>query len=97
MQPSYSPSGNQSPVLSKRKRADLASRGILFLVAVGAALVLAFGTDLGDAINDLQAGGSGGLYSPKLTMLILMLICAVPATLIYFMVKVLLINRLPDN
>jgi hypothetical protein len=90
------PHGAQAP-LPLRKRIDLAVRASLFLLTIILALIVGFATDLGHEIDMIQAGGPGGLYSPKLTMLILIVICAIPCTLLYVPLRFLLINRLPDR
>jgi hypothetical protein len=80
-----------------RRHIDITARGFLFLVTVAIALILGFATDLGHQIDLWQAGGPGGLYSPKLTFMVLLLISAAPTVLIYFVLKFLVIKRLPDR
>ena len=72
------------PQLPMRKRIDLAARGLLFFVTLGLAFVLALATPPGHAIDMLQGGGPGGMYSPKLTFLVVLIIAAVPMVIVYF-------------
>jgi hypothetical protein len=95
LQPPYGQPHQQ--VLSIRRRIDLAVRACLFLLTIVLALVVGLATDLGHEIDMMQAGGPGGMYSPKLTMLILIVICGIPCALLYMPIRFLLINRLPDR
>ena len=47
-----------------------AVRGLFFILAVLVALILALATPLGELLDELQAGLLDGWYSPKLTMLL---------------------------
>lgn len=47
-----------------------AVRGLFFILAVIVALILALATPLGELLDELQTGLLDGWYSPKLTMLL---------------------------
>lgn len=56
-----------------KKNMTTAVRGLFFILAVIVALILALATPLGGFIDNLQAQVMGGWYSPKLTMLLVVL------------------------
>ena len=80
--------------MSPERRAHLAAVAILFLLGVLVALVLAFATSLGHRIDAAQASVMGGFYHPKLTMLLVMLIVAVPMAPLYFPLRAVLLRRI---
>jgi hypothetical protein len=79
-----------------RQRSLAACDAGVILLIMAAALIITLGTDLSDTIAR-QVVDSSGRYSGRLVNAIILAICAIPLGLLYWPLRQLVLNRLPND
>lgn len=78
--------------LAPERRAAMGASGRLGLLLVPASLVVALATPLGDTLDRVQASLMGGYFYSKLTMLAVIVMMSVPAAILYFPLRAILLR-----